>query len=256
MGYTPVVSTYTLITGASSGIGEATANIFAMHGRNLILIARRKDRLETLQTSLSKEHNIDVIIHAVDVTNSKDLQKCFTSLQDKDIDVVINNAGLALGTEPLQDAIPEDGDTMIALNISGFLHVIEGSLPFLTKSKGHLVNLGSIAGLEPYRGGTVYCGTKSFVHGASKGLRHDLLGTGVRVTEIVPAKVETEFSVVRYKGDKAKADAVYASYTPLSPLDIAEAIWFAVSRPAHVTIEHLVIYPTDQASATAFVKQK
>ena len=248
--------TYTLITGASSGIGEATAKIFAAHGRNLILIARRKDRLEKLAKALIKEHGVDVIIHAVDVTNAKDLQKCFASFKDKDIDVVINNAGLALGTEPLQDAIPEDGDAMIAVNISGFLHVIESSLPFLKISRGHLVNLGSIAGLEPYRGGTVYCGTKSFVHGASKGLRHDLLGTGVRVTEIAPAKVETEFSIVRYKGDKKKADAVYASYTPLSPVDIAEAIWFAVTRPPHVTIEHLVIYPTDQASATAFVKQK
>lgn len=245
---------YTLITGASSGIGEATARIFAAHGRNLILMARRKDRLETLAQSLRKEHNIDVLIHAVDVTDTKNLQSAFASFKGKDIDVVINNAGLALGTEPLQDAKPEDADTMIAVNISGFLHVIEASLPYLKKTKGHLVNLGSIAGLEPYRGGSVYCGTKSFVHAASKGLRHDLLGTGVRVTEIAPAKVETEFSIVRYKGDKAKADAVYAGVTPLSPLDIAEAIWFAVSRPAHVTIEHLVIYPTDQASATAFVK--
>jgi len=254
--YASGVSAYTLITGASSGIGEATARLFAAQGRNLILIARRKDRLEALAKSITKEHGVEVITHVADVSDPKALAQCFASLKGKSIDVVINNAGLALGTEPLQDAKPEDGDTMIAVNIAGFLHVIEESLPFLLKSRGHLINLGSIAGLEAYRGGAVYCGTKSFVHGASKGLRHDLLGTGIRVTEIAPAKVETEFSMVRFKGDKAKADAVYASYTPLSPLDIAETIWFAVSRPAHVTIEHLVIYPTDQASASAFVKQK
>lgn len=245
---------YTLITGASSGIGEATAKLFAEHGRNLILIARRKDRLDALATSLTKKHGVAVMTHAADVSDAKALCNFFASLKGKSIDVVINNAGLALGTEPLQDAKPEDADTMIAVNIAGFLHVIEKSLPFLQKTRGHLVNLGSVAGLESYRGGTVYCGTKSFVHGASKGLRHDLLGTGVRVTEIAPAKVETEFSVVRFKGDQKKAEAVYQGYQPLAPNDVAETIWFAVSRPAHVTIEHLVIYPTDQASASAFIK--
>jgi NADP-dependent 3-hydroxy acid dehydrogenase YdfG len=245
----------TLITGASSGIGEATARVFAEHGHDLILVARRSDRLKELAAKLSKQHGISVSAHALDVTDEKGLIRFFASLEDKNIDVIVNNAGLALGTEPLQDASTEDADAMIAVNISGFLHVIEQSLPFLQKSKGHLVNVGSIAGLDAYRGGTVYCGTKHFVHGASKGLRHDLLGTGVRVTEIAPARVETEFSVVRYKGDAKRAKAVYEGFTPLAPTDIAEAIWFAVSRPKHVTIEHLIIYPTDQASATAVVKR-
>lgn len=255
MRYSEDVPSYTLITGSSSGIGEATARLFAARGRNLILIARRKERLDAIASELKDAHGIEIITKELDITDQKALHDFFASLKGKSIDAVINNAGLALGTDPLQESKPEDGDTMIAVNISGFLHVIEESLPLLLKSRAHLVNLGSIAGLEAYRGGTVYCGTKHFVHGASKGLRHDLLGTGVRVTEIAPAKVETEFSMVRYKGDKKKANAVYQGYKALDPKDVAEAIWFCVSRAAHVNIEHLVIYPTDQASAHIILKK-
>ena len=243
------MKTYSLITGASAGIGEATARLFAKEGRNLILIARREDRLTKLVEELD---SVDVKIFGVDVTDHSALETIFKHLNDVSIDVVVNNAGLALGRDTFDQYDFKDAETMIDVNITAFLKVAHLALPFLKKSQGHLVNLGSIAGIEAYKGGAVYCGTKHFVHAFSRALRQDLLGTGVRVTIIAPGNVETEFSVVRHKGDKAKADAVYQGWRHLKAEDIADAINYAVTRPKHVDIEHMTVMPTDQAGITVF----
>ena len=240
------MQTYTLITGASSGIGEATTRRFAKEGRNLILIARREDRLKKLSSDL-QTFGIEIMVRALDVTDAEALENFFASLSATSIDVVVNNAGLALGTEPFDRYDFKDIQTMVDTNVTAFMHTAHLSLPFLKKTKGHLFNLGSIAGRETYAGGTVYCATKHFVHAFTGGLRKDLLGSGVRVTTIAPGRVETEFSVVRLKGDEAKAKKVYEGYRPLLPADIADAIWYAASRPRHVNIEEMLIMPTDQA---------
>jgi 3-hydroxy acid dehydrogenase / malonic semialdehyde reductase len=240
---------YTLITGASAGIGEATARKLASEGRNLILVARRADRLRALQNELGK---VDSKVYTLDVTDHKALEKMFAELKDISIDAVINNAGLAVGRDPFDQYDFQDVLPMIDVNITAFLKVAHLSLPFLKRSKGHLVNLGSIAGIEAYKGGAVYCGTKHFVHAFSRALRHDLLGTGVRITIIAPGNVETEFSVVRYKGDQAKADAIYSGWRHLKSEDIADAISHALNSPAHVDLEQITVMPTDQAGVTVF----
>lgn len=243
---------YTLITGASAGIGEASARLFAAQGRNLILIARREERLQKLRAELS---HVDVKILAADVTDFPVMEKFFTKdLSGVSIDVVINNAGLALGRDAFDQYDFSDIETMIDVNIKAFLKIAHLGLPFLKKTKGHLINLGSIAGMKSYGGGAVYCGTKHFVHAFTEALRQDLLGSGVRVTTIAPGNVETEFSIVRHKGDKAVADAVYKGFDALKSEDIADAIWYAISRPAHVNTELMLIMPTDQAGITVFRK--
>ncbi len=240
---------FTLITGATAGIGEATARLFAGQGRNLILIARREERLKKLAKEFG---SVDVKIFRADVTDHKSLEKIFKDLNDVSIDVVVNNAGLALGRDPFDQYDFKDVEPMIDVNIPAFLKVAHLSLPHLKKSQGHLVNLGSIAGIEAYKGGAVYCGTKHFVHAFSRALRHDLLGTGVRVTIIAPGNVETEFSEVRFKGDEKKAKATYEGWRHLKAEDIADAIWYAVSRPKHVDMEQITVMPTDQAGITVF----
>lgn len=247
------MKTYTLITGASSGIGEATARRLAKDGRNLILVARRQERLEALQKEL--EASVDVRIAAVDLTDEAATSALFAGLQDLSIDVVINNAGRALGRDPFAAATWEDLRGMIALNVLGFLQVIHLSLPFLKKTKGHLVTLGSIAGLEVYEGGVTYCGTKHFVKAVTQGLRVELVEEEIRVTEILPGAVHTEFSDVRYKGDKAKSDAVYEGFDPLLPEDIADSIAYALSRPRHVNIDQLLIMPTAQGRVGKTLKR-
>ncbi len=246
------MQTFTLITGASAGIGEATARLFAEKGRNLILIARRGERLQQLKKELAA---VEVKIFEADVTNASVLEKIFrTDLGKTAIDCIVNNAGLALGRDAFDQYDFADVERMIDVNITAFLKVAHLGLPFLKNTKGHLINLGSIAGMEAYGGGAVYCGTKHFVHAFSKALRQDLLGSGVRVTTVAPGNVETEFSIVRHKGDKAKADAVYKGFHALTAADIADAIWYAVSRPAHVNTELLLVMPTDQAGTTVFRK--
>lgn len=240
------MKSFTLITGASAGIGEATARRFAKEGRNLILTARREDRLQALAADLKKS-GVEVIVRAFDITDSKGLEFFFAELKGKKIDVVVNNAGLALGTTSFDQYDCSDVDTMIDVNIRAFLRVAHRSLPFLKASKGHLINLGSIAGRETYAGGTVYCATKHFVHAFTEGLRKDLLGSGVRVTTVAPGRVETEFSLVRLKGDAKAARKVYEGYVPLRADDIADAIWYAASRLKHVNIEEMLVMPTDQA---------
>jgi NADP-dependent 3-hydroxy acid dehydrogenase YdfG len=238
-----------LITGASSGIGRATAAGLAKEGLDLILIARRMDRLEKLRRELEGAHKVRVIPVAADIRDHDDLQKKFQALgADLDkVDVLVNNAGLARGTAKMSELHPNDWNEMIDTNIKGLVSLTRLLLPhFLKNQRGHIVNLGSVAGRWVYPGGAVYCATKFAVRAISDSLRLELLGTPIRLTNIEPGMVETEFSNVRLKDD-AKAKAVYEGMTPLSSEDIAESIVWSLSRPAHVNIQEMVIFPTDQA---------
>ena len=247
---------YTLITGASSGIGKATAELLAKHGRNLILIARRGERLAAIKTALEEQYSIEVITEALDLKDKKKTEQFFSSISHLQIDAVINNAGLAVERLPFDQYNFNDVQEMVDVNISAFLRVAHAGMPFLKKSKGHLVNLGSIAGMQAYGGGAVYCGTKHFVHAFSHGLRQDLLGSGVRVTVIAPGNVDTEFSMVRFKGDTAKATVVYDGYEPLHAADIAAAVYHALSAPPHVNTELMLVMPTAQAGLTIAKKSR
>jgi len=243
-------SKWALVTGASSGIGEATAKQLAQLGYNLILVARRKERLEKLQKSLEESAKIQVLIATVDVSKSEQVKKFVEEFKEPlaQLSVLVNNAGLAKGTAQFQDGDIADWDVMIDTNVKGVLYFTRAVLPFLIANKsGHIVNMGSVAGRWVYPGGAVYCATKFAVRAISEGLRMDLLGKNIRVTDIEPGMVETEFSLVRH-GDPAKARQVYAGMKPLTAGDIADTIAWVVTRPKHVNIQELVIYPTDQAS--------
>lgn len=239
-----------LITGASSGIGEAAARAYAALGKNLILLARRKSKLDQLASDLSQKHRIEALSFEVDVTDTESLSKFASQAPLSRVDVLINNAGLALGAEPIQDGKLENWEKMIDVNLKGLLRTTHLVLPyFLKKGRGHIVNLGSVAARQIYPNGNIYCATKAAVKALNESLRLDLHGKGIRVTEISPAMVETEFSEVRF-GDPLKAKSIYAGMTPLTATDIAESIVWCTERPAHVNIQELVIYPTDQASTT------
>ncbi len=242
-----------VITGASSGIGEAAALEFARKKHKLILVARRADRLEKLKKLCLKEGAAEVQSLKIDLQNTKDLQALQSKLKNESIDILVNNAGLAKGVELVQDAKTDDWDAMIDTNVKALLKVTRGLLPQLIESQGHIVNMGSVAGRLVYEGGAVYCATKFAVRAISDGLRMDLKGTGVRVTNIEPGMVNTEFSLVRL-GNQQKADAVYQDMMPLLANDIAETILWVVERPSHVNIQELVIYPTDQASVGQVVR--
>lgn len=247
---------YTLITGATSGIGKACAEALAVTGRNIILVARREQRLTDFKKELKEKYKVDVLAYQLDLQKLEDIEKFFITIADKSIDVLINNAGLARGKAHFEEYDWDDIQEMIATNIIGFTKVAQKTIPFLKKTKGHIVNISSIAGLESYEGGAVYCGTKAFVQKISAGLRHDLLGTEIRVTDIAPGAVKTEFSVVRFHGDEAQAEKVYEGFVPLSAKDIADCVVFALHRPAHVNISSMVIMPTSQASATRIFKKQ
>lgn len=246
---------YTLITGASSGIGKATAETLAAKGHDLILIARSTAKLERLQQMFMARHEIDVKFFTVDVTDPAVVEDFFAQIQDLKIGNVINNAGGCLGKDKFQDALLEDLFTMIDANIRGFTHIAHRGVQRLIETQGTLVNISSIAGIEPYPQGHVYCATKAFVKTISKTLRFDLMGTGVRVIDIAPAAVNTNFSKVRFKGDVQKADAVYAGYQELSADDIATQIVWALEQPPHVNLEHIVIYPTAQAGPRDYARE-
>lgn len=246
--------TFSLITGASSGIGKATAYKFAENARNLILIARRFEELEKMKGELEAKYKIEVLIYQVDVQNLKEIEDFFEKIKDKEIDILVNNAGLARGKDSLENYNWDDIEDMINTNIKAFLRVAKLTIPYLKKTEGHIVNISSIAGIEAYEGGSVYCASKAFVKMISKGLRIDLLGTNIRVTDIAPGAVETEFSEVRFHGDKEKASSVYKGYQALKAEDIAETINFAVNQPKHVNLEYMLIMPTAQASATRVFK--
>lgn len=239
---------WALITGASAGIGEATAEALANLKFNLILVARRKDRLESLAQKIGERFNVDVEIATADVTSKKDIDKLAHAYGSKNISVLVNNAGLAKGIEKMWDAKTEDWDVMIDTNVKGLLYMTRAFLPgMMARKVGHIVNVGSVAGRLVYPGGAVYCASKFAVRAISDGLRMDLLGTPLRVTNVEPGMVETEFSEVRL-GDKAKAKDVYKGLKALSASDIADTIAWCVSRPAHVNVQELVLYPTAQAS--------
>jgi 3-hydroxy acid dehydrogenase / malonic semialdehyde reductase len=239
------------ITGATSGIGEATAIIFAKNNIRLILCGRRVDRLESLQEKLSKL--TDVTTLNFDVSKRDEVEKAIKSLPKdfQQIDILINNAGNAHGLSTIQEGSLDDWDAMLDINVKGLLYVSKAILPQMTqRNTGFIVNIGSIAGKEVYPNGNVYCASKHAVNALNKAMRIDLNKHNIRVSGIHPGAVETEFSEVRFKGDVEKAKSVYSGYKALQAADIAEIIHFVITRPYHINIEDLVVYPTAQASAT------
>ncbi len=246
-----------LITGASSGIGKACAYLFAQHGINLIITARRLERLLEIQEEIKKLYSVDVLPIKLDVRKRKDVFEALTNLPDrfKDVDILINNAGLSKGLDPIHEGNVDDWETMIDTNIKGLLYVTRAILPGMVKrNRGTVVNVASIAAHETYPGGNVYCATKAFVLQLSKAMRMDLLGTNVRVISVDPGMVETEFSIVRFNGDVERAKEVYEGLRPLTADDIAKTIYMAISMPDHVTLEDIVVMPTDQASVLLNIK--
>lgn len=240
-----------LITGATSGIGEAAARIFAANKYNLIITGRRQERLEKLAEELRKQ-NIEVLTLCFDVRKSSEVEKSISSLQGnwKNIDVLINNAGLASGLGPIQNGELDDWEKMIDTNIKGLLYVTRAVTPLMiARNIGHIINIASLAGKDVYPNGNVYCATKHAVDALSRSMRIDLLPHGIKVTNIAPGLVETEFSVVRFHGDKERADNVYKGFQPLTAEDIADAIWYAASRPAHFCVNDMVLTPLAQANA-------
>ena len=247
-----------LITGATSGIGEATAEVFAREGYNLILTGRRLERLDKLAAHLNKKYNIEVAVSSFDVRNREEVVDNLEKLPAKwkKVNVLVNNAGLSQGLDPIDKGSFDDWDIMIDTNIKGLLYVSKiVSNWMITNGHGHIVNIGSIAGIDVYANGNVYCASKHAVDALNKGMRIDLLSHGIKVTVIHPGAVETEFSEVRFKGDKARAKKVYDGFEPLVAADIAETIWFVVSRPAHVNINEMIVMPTAQANGSLIYRK-
>ncbi len=245
------------ITGATSGIGKASAKEFAKHGYNLIITGRRKELLENLKTELEFQYAVQVLPLCFDVREEEQVKNAILSLppQFKTIDVLINNAGLAAGLGPIQDGELQHWERMIDTNIKGLLYVTKHvSNLMVGQKKGHIINVGSIAGKEVYANGNVYCATKHAVDALNKGMRIDLLPHGIKVSAIHPGMVETEFSIVRFDGDVNRAKKVYEDMTPLSAEDIAETIYWMASRPSHVNINDVVIMPSVQANATTVIR--
>jgi len=246
---------YILITGATAGFGEATAEIFAQNGWNLIITGRRQERLTALKNRLQEIQN-DIITLCFDVRDEGAVNSAIDGLSDEvksNLAILVNNAGLAVGRGPIDSGLTDDWNRMIDTNIKGLLYVTRAVAPILKQNgAGHIVNLGSIAGKEVYQGGNVYCGTKHAVDALSRSMRMDLVHDNIKVTNIAPGAAETEFSMVRFKGDENIATAVYQGFDPLVAADIADAIHYVCTRPAHVTINDLVIMPTAQASSTVF----
>ncbi|MBL7960095.1 SDR family oxidoreductase [bacterium] len=248
-----------LITGASAGIGEATAIAFAEQGLRLILTARRKDKLDMLAKLLKEKFNTESLCMSLDVTRQKDVQKTIDGLPAawSKIDILINNAGLGRGVDKIHEARIEDWEEMIDTNIKGLLYVSRAVIPGMVKrNSGHVINLGSAAGHEVYPGGNVYCATKHAVDALTKAMRMDLIETPVRVSTVDPGLVETDFGIVRFKGDTEKAKKPYENIQPLVGADIADIIVFIASRPAHVNINEVIVMPKAQASTTMVYRGK
>lgn len=246
-----------LITGATAGIGEAIARVFARANYRVILNGRRTDRLAALQSELERDFGASVLSLAFDVRDNDAIRKALNSLDDtwKQIDILVNNAGLALGRAPIHEGNPADWDTVIDTNIKGVLYMTRAISPQMVERKsGHIINIGSIAGKDTYRDGNVYCLTKHAVDTLTKATRIDLLEHGVRVTQISPGIAETEFLEVRHKGDSAKAAEIYARQSTLRAADVAETVYFAATRPPHVNINDLVV--THSAQANSFYSDK
>jgi NADP-dependent 3-hydroxy acid dehydrogenase YdfG len=244
-----------LITGATSGIGRATAHEFAKHGINLILCGRRQSRLDIIKKALNRETKVHTL--NFDVRNKKEVFDAIASLPEefKSINILINNAGNAHGLDPIQDGNLDDWDAMMDINVKGLLYMSKAVIPQMTeRHSGHIINIGSSAGKEVYPKGNVYCGSKHAVIAITEGMRIDLNPFGIKVTAINPGLVETEFSQVRFKGDKI-ADSVYKGFKALQAEDIADIIYFAISRPSHVNIADLLVFPTAQANSTTVKKE-
>ncbi|MEH1953848.1 SDR family oxidoreductase [Nostoc sp.] len=242
-----------LITGASSGIGTACARIFAGAGAKLILAARRLERLQQLADTLSKDFSTEIHLLQLDVRDRSAVESTIATLPSawSEIDILINNAGLSRGLDKLHEGSFQDWEDMIDTNVKGLLYLSRYVVPgMVSRDRGHVVNLGSIAGHQTYPGGNVYCATKAAVRAISEGLKQDLLGTRVRVTSVDPGMVETEFSEVRFHGDTERANKVYQGVIPLTADDVADVIFFCVTRSPHVNINEVVLMPVDQASAT------
>ncbi|MEA3513156.1 MAG: SDR family NAD(P)-dependent oxidoreductase [Campylobacterota bacterium] len=237
-----------LITGATSGIGKSSAKSLAKMGTNLIITGRREEKLKNIKKGLEKKYNIKVKTLTFDITKQKEVEKKILKvLKSKKIDILINNAGLALDASKIDDCDISDWETMIDTNIKGLLYVSRIVIKHMRENNsGHIINLGSIAGTITYPAGNVYCATKSAVHTLSEAMNIDLVGTNIRVSNVAPGAVETEFSNVRFKGNIDKIDAVYNGYTPLSAKDISDLIIYILNAPLHVNIQHTLIMPTAQ----------
>lgn len=247
-----------LITGATAGIGEAIARVFARANYRVILNGRRTERLEALQSELERDFGASVHTLAFDVSDKKAIREALASLSDpwKRIDILVNNAGLALGRVLINEGDEEDWDTMIDTNIKGVLYMTRAISPQMVERKsGHIINIGSIAGKETYKRGNVYCATKHALDSISDATRIDLLEHHVKVTQICPGIAETEFLGVRYKGDLEKAQEVYSGQSTLNAVDVAEAVYFAATRPPHVNINDMVITPSEQANSIYSLKK-
>lgn len=246
-----------LVTGASSGIGASCARVFARAGAKLILVARRLDRLEQLAQELQQYQTATHLI-SLDVRDRAAVEATLGTLPEawSGIDVLINNAGLSRGLEKLQEGNVDDWEEMIDTNLKGLLYVTRTLAPsMIQRGRGHIINIGSIAGHQTYPSGNVYCATKAAVRALSEGMKIDFLGTPIRVSSVDPGLVETEFSVVRFHGDRDRAKQVYNGLKPLTPDDVAEVILFCATRPAHVNVSELLLLPTDQATPTLVHRQ-
>jgi len=246
------------ISGATAGIGEACAIKFASHEYDIIITGRRKERLIALKNKLEKEFRIEVFTLHFDIRHQKDVENAIAQLPAKfrEIDVLINNAGLAAGINPIDKGILDDWETMIDTNIKGVLYLSREIIPLMkTRKKGHIINIGSIAGKMTYPNSNVYCASKSAVQALTEGMRIDLLAYGIKVTQIAPGAVETEFSMVRLKTDKETAHQVYKGYQPLSARDIADVVYYTTTLPPHANINDLLIMPTAQANAYVYHKE-
>jgi 3-hydroxy acid dehydrogenase/malonic semialdehyde reductase len=246
------------ITGATAGIGQATAELFAKNGYNIIITGRRKERLEEFSAHLKSIYKIDVLSLNFDVRNLKEVETAVHSIPEewKKINVLLNNAGLAVGLSSIQEGVVDDWERMIDTNIKGLLYITRTISPIMIKNGfGHIVNIGSVAGKEVYANGNVYCATKHAVDALNKAMRIDLVAHNIKVTAINPGMVETEFSNVRFKGDHERAKNVYKGMQPLLPADIAETVYWVATRPAHVNINDIIIMPTVQANSTTTIRK-
>jgi 3-hydroxy acid dehydrogenase / malonic semialdehyde reductase len=247
----------TLITGATSGIGRSCAIAFAEKKNDLIITGRRGEILNELSKDLSAKYGVKVLPLVFDIRNNKEVEDAISSLRDewREIEILINNAGLAVGLNTVQSGVIDDWERMIDTNVKGLLYISRAVLPlFIKNGKGHVINIGSIAGKEVYPNGNVYCATKHAVDALTKAMRIELVRDGIKVTQIAPGAIDTEFSLVRFKGDNNIVNSVYKGYKPLDAKDVADVVYYVTSLPEHVNINDLVIMPTAQASATVFNK--
>lgn len=247
-----------LITGATSGFGKAIAFKFAQNGVNLIITGRRKELLDGVAKELVLSYNVEVMPRCFDVRKPKEVSEAIHSLPEKwkKIDVLVNNAGLAVGLNAIHEGVLDDWERMIDTNVKGLLYMTRIVSPLMVaRKKGHIINIGSIAGRELYPMGNVYCASKAAVDALTKGTRIDLLAHNIKVTQIAPGAAETGFALVRFKGDKERTDNVYKGYKPLTAEDVAEVVYYATTLPDHVNINDLVLMPTAQASTMHFHKK-